>query len=122
MGLFQRLARRLAQTDEERLAEEVREWAESVPETQRINGCPERHPVRVAGAVNRLTIRPRPESAGSLEAVVSDGTGEVVATWTGRDHIPGLALGTRVILEGVIGRDRDAQGLRRMVNPRFEFA
>jgi hypothetical protein len=37
----------------------------------------------------------------------------------GRTHIPGLGLGTGIVLEGVVARDRD--GLR-MVNPRFEFA
>jgi hypothetical protein len=39
--------------------------------------------------------------------------------WTGRDHIPGLALGTQVVLEGVLGKDR---ARHRMVNPDFEFA
>jgi hypothetical protein len=55
----------------------------------------------------------------TLEAVVSDGTGEITASWMGRSHIPGLGLGTGVVLEGVVARDRD--GLK-MVNPRFEFA
>jgi len=50
--------------------------------------------------------------------VSSVGTGEVTATWMGRIHIPGLGLGTGVILEGVVAGDRN--GLR-MVNPRFEF-
>jgi hypothetical protein len=55
----------------------------------------------------------------TLEAVVSDGTGEVTASWTGRSYIPGLTLGTPLILEGVVASERS--GLR-MVNPRFEFA
>ncbi|MGH2739226.1 MAG: DNA-binding protein [Actinomycetota bacterium] len=120
MGVFRRLASRLAQTDEERLADEVREWAESVSDTTRIGECEMRTPVRIAGVVRRMTIRPA-EGAGSLEAVISDGTGEIVAAWTGRDQIPGLGLGTRLVLEGVCGRDRDGQ-VRKMVNPKFEFA
>jgi hypothetical protein len=84
----------------------------------RIAGAPIRQPVRIAAAVRRITVK-----AGgpfdSLEAVVSDGTGEVRVIWTGRRAIPGLSLGTRMVLEGVIGEER---GGRRMVNPRFEFA
>jgi hypothetical protein len=107
---------RLVQTDEERLLEEIREWAESLPGTTRIAQCPSRKPVRIAGVVKRLTIRPREDS---MEAVISDGTGEVAAVWTGRSHIPGLALGSRVTLEGVLGSER---GRVRVVNPRYEFA
>lgn len=112
MGFLQRLV----QTDEDRLAEEIREWAESVPGTTRIAECPSRKPVRVAGVVRRLTIRPREDC---MEAVISDGTGEVTAVWTGRSHIPGLSLGSRVTLEGVLSSER---GRVRVVNPRYEFA
>lgn len=115
MGFLGRLFRRLAQTDEERLAADVLSWAETVPGTTRIAGCPSREPVRVAGVVRRLTLKP----GEAFEAVVSDGTGEVTAVWTGRSRVPGLGLGTRVTLEGVLGRDRDRV---RMVNPRYEFA
>ena len=118
MGVFRRLFQRFAQTDEERLAQETRTWAETIPGTRRIEACPSREPVRIAGMVNRLTLRPM-DGTTALEAVVSDGTGEVTAAWMGRSHIPGLALGTGVVLEGVLGRDRD--GLR-MVNPSFDFA
>ncbi len=118
MGLLRRLTRYFRQTDEELLAEETRSWADSVPGTQRIAVCPGREPVRIAGLVNRLTLRPM-DGMRTLEAVVSDGTGEVTATWMGRSHIPGLALGTGVVLEGVLSRER---GRLRMVNPRFEFA
>ena len=106
----------LVQTDEERLAEEIREWAESIPGTMRIAECPSRKPIRVAGVVRRLTLRPREDS---MEAVISDGTGEASAMWTGRSNIPGLSLGSRVTLEGVLSSERERV---RMVNPRYEFA
>jgi hypothetical protein len=118
VGVFKRLFQRFAQTDEDRLAQETRTWADKIPGTRRIASCPSREPVKIAGMVNRLTLRPM-DGTVSLEAVVSDGTGEVTAAWMGRSHIPGLALGTGVVLEGVLGRDRD--GLR-MVNPSFDFA
>jgi hypothetical protein len=118
VGWLQRLRKFFTQSDEERLAEETREWAETVPGARPIQGCPSREPVKVAGTVGRLRLRPSDGSV-TLEAVVSDGTGEVTASWMGRSHIPGLGLGTAVVLEGVVARGRD--GLR-MVNPRFEFA
>ena len=118
MGFFQRVGRFFTHTDEERLDDEIEAWADRIAGTVRIDSCPNREPVRIAGWVNRLRLRPMNGST-TLEAVVSDGTGEVTAQWTGRSSIPGLALGTGVVLEGVLGRDRDEL---RMVNPRFEFA
>ncbi|HZD17321.1 MAG TPA: hypothetical protein VE669_04180 [Actinomycetota bacterium] len=119
MGVFRRIFRRIGQSDEERLTEEVRDWAGSVPDTTRIEGCPERSPVRIAGVVRRITLLPAgDDGVHSLRTVVHDGTGEIIAVWTGRDQIPGLHLGTRVVLEGLAARERDAL---RMVNPRFEF-
>jgi RecG-like helicase len=119
MRWLRRALNRAGQTDEERLSEEVREWARSVPGTRPIDACPSRQRVRVTGVVRRLTVRPENGSV-MFEAVVTDGTGELTAQWTGRDHIEGLHLGTRVILEGVLGHQR--HGAPRMVNPEFEFA
>lgn len=73
---------------------------------------------RVCGMVRRLTLRPI-ERTPSMAAVITDGTGEVTGVWTGSDEIPGLRLGTRLALEGMVTRERD--GSLRMVNPRYEF-
>jgi hypothetical protein len=54
----------------------------------------------------------------SLEAVVYDGTGEVVIRFMGRRAIGGLGLGTRVVVEGVLG---DVRGEVQMMNPHLEF-
>ena len=54
----------------------------------------------------------------SLEALISDGTGEAVVVFMGRRGIGGFSLGTRVVVEGVFGEQR---GERRMINPRLEF-
>lgn len=116
--MLRRWLRRLTETDEERLAAETRDWAATVPGTRRISESPNRERVRVAAAVRRISLIPS-DGYDTLESVVSDGTGELVARWTGRQGIPGLSLGTRMVLEGVIGEERD--GRRRMVNPRFEF-
>lgn len=114
-----RLFRRLAQSDEERLTDEVRAWADSIPETTRIEEAPERAKVRLAGVVRRITLNPGADGAETFSAVVSDGTGEVTPVWTGRGQIAGLRLGSRIVLEGVVARER---GRLRMVNPTYEFA
>ena len=118
MGALRRFLSRLAETDEQRLADELRAWAESIPGTVRIADALPRSKVRLAGMVRRITVRPV-EGFEALEIVLSDGTGVVSARWLGRRKIPGLALGSRLVIEGVLGQEQDA---RRIVNPTFEFA
>jgi hypothetical protein len=115
---FRGWLRRIAETDEERLAKELREWAASVPGTVRIAEAQVRTRVKVAGVVRRITVRPV-EGFEALEVVVYDGTAELTAVWLGRRSIHGLILGSRLILEGVIGQEHSEF---RMVNPTFEFA
>jgi hypothetical protein len=115
---FRAYLRRVTETDEERLAQELKEWAQTVPGAVRIAEAKSRTRVKIAGVVRRITIRPV-EGFEALEVVVYDGTGEVNAVWLGRRSIGGLVLGSRLILEGVLGREHDEL---RMVNPTFEFA
>lgn len=116
MGLA-RFFRRMSQSDEERLVDEVRVWADSIPDTTRIGDCERRRRARVAGVVRRITLHPL-EGKDSISAVVHDGTGELTVVWNARDRISGLRLGTRVVLEGLVA---DERGISRMVNPSFEF-
>lgn len=115
---FRSFFRRVAESDEQRLAKELQEWAASLADTVPIASVPVRQRVKVAGAVRRITIRPV-EGFEALEAVIYDGTGEMTAVWLGRRAIPGLMLGSKLILEGVSGRSHDEL---RMVNPTFELA
>ncbi len=121
MGVLEgvrRFLHRVTESDEERLREEILAWASGIPGTVRIAEAPTRTPVRVAGIVRRITVHPE-HGLEALEAVLSDGTGDLSVLWMGRRTIPGLTLGSRLVVEGVIGEHR--QG-RRMVNPAFEFA
>jgi RecG-like helicase len=118
LGSFRRFLQRMAESDEERLAEEIQEWAATVPGTVRIRDAPTRSRVKIAGVVKRITVRPL-EGFESLEALISDGTGELSVLWMGRRSIPGLTLGTRIVVEGVVAEKR---GGLKMVNPMFEFA
>jgi hypothetical protein len=118
VGPFRRWLARLNETDEERLAAETRAWADSVPGSVRIADAPLRQPVKIAGVIRRITVLPT-AGAEALEALISDGSGEVTAVFMGRRGIGGLSLGRRLVVEGVIA---DRRGEARIVNPRLEFA
>jgi RecG-like helicase len=117
MGVLSRIFGRFTESDEARLAEEIRSWACTVPGTVPIAEVPLRVPVKVAGVVRRITVFPV-EGQESLEAILFDGTGDATIVFMGRRGIRGLTLGTRLIVEGVLA-EKDAR--LRMVNPRFEF-
>jgi RecG-like helicase len=114
---FRRFLSRVAESDEQRYAEEIEGWCSGIPGTVRIRDATPRTRVKLAGVVRRITIRPL-EDNESLEALLDDGTGEVTVVWMGRRSIPGLNLGTRLIVEGLLAEQR---GEHRIVNPRFEF-
>jgi hypothetical protein len=113
-----RFFRRMAESDEQRYAEEILAWAANVPGSVRIAETLPRSRAKIAGVVRRITVRPL-EGHESLEAILFDGTGEVTVVWMGRRAIRGLSLGTRLIVEGLVAEQR---GERRLVNPTFEFA
>ena len=117
MSPVPRFLQRLTESDETRLASEIREWAETVPGAVRIADAPLRARSKIAGVIRRLTVFPAQDNE-SLEAVVSDGTGEVVVRFMGRRAIGGLGLGTRVVVEGVL---TDQHETLQMMNPRLEF-
>ena len=118
MGVFRRVFARLSESDETRLAEETRAWADTVEGSVRVVDAPLRQPTRIAGVIRRMTVLPM-EGREALQALVSDGTGEVTVVFMGRRGIGGLTLGKRVVVEGVLAEQR---GETRMVNPRLEFA
>ena len=121
MGLIDPIRRflsRMAETDEQRYADEIQEWSATVPGTVRIRDAATRSRVKLAGVVRRITVRPL-EGSESLEALIDDGSGEVTVVWMGRRSIPGVNLGTRLVVEGVLGEQRSE---RRLVNPKFEFS
>ncbi len=118
MGLVRHLLERLNESDETRLAEETRAWADTIEGSVRIADATLRQPVRIAGVIRRITVLPM-EGKEALQALISDGTGEVTAVFMGRRGIGALVLGRRVVVEGVLG---EHHGEVRMVNPRLEFA
>ena len=120
MGAIRRWLDRLTQTDEARLAEETQDWASSIPGAVRLGEAPLRKSVKIAGVIRRITVLPM-TGHESLEALVSDGTGEAVVVFMGRRGIGGFSLGTKVVVEGVLGEQRGG-GPPKMINPRLEFS
>jgi RecG-like helicase len=118
VGVLRRFLDRLNESDESRLAEETRAWADTVEGSVRIADAPMRQPVRIAGVIRRMTVLPM-EGKEALQALASDGTGELMIVFMGRRGIGGLTLGKRVVVDGVLAEQR---GEIRMVNPRLEFA
>jgi RecG-like helicase len=117
VGALRRFLDRLTESDEARLASEIRGWCEKIPGTVRIADAPLRERVKIAGVIKRITVFPM-EGHEALEVLVSDGTGEVVVRFMGRRGIGGLTLGKRVVVQGVLG---DQRGEVRMINPRLEL-
>jgi len=121
MGLqdrFRSLFRRVSESDEQRYSEEIQEWASTIPGSVRIRDARRRDRSKIAGVVRRITVRPL-EGHEALEALLDDGTGEVTVVWMGRRSIPGLGLGTKLVVEGMVAEQR---GEPRLVNPSFEFS
>ena len=53
----------------------------------------------VAGEIKSLRIVPK-DGSPWLEATISDGTGTIIAMWTGRRRIGGIAPGKRLLVSG----------------------
>ena len=75
-----------------------------------------RHRIKVRGVVLRIRSKPA-DGLPTLIATIGDDDGRVQAHWTGRRTLPGIALGARVIIEGVASPT--ASGLV-FLNPHLE--
>ena len=73
--------------------------------------------VRVLGQVSRTRTKPA-RGIPSLCVQVNDGTGTVLAVWTGRRSIGGVELGRTILVEGVATDTPD--GLT-FLNPVYEL-
>ena len=71
-----------------------------------IGETPVRVPVRIGGEIKRILMAPRAGSP-TLEVVVSDGSGEAIAVFTGRRHLGGMDHGRGLLIEGVAHRERN---------------
>lgn len=56
--------------------------------------------IKVGGVVLRIRTKPA-DGLPTLIVTIGDDNGRIQAHWSGRRSIPGIALGARVVIEGV---------------------
>ncbi len=100
-------------------SQRLREFCSSLPGVTAIGEAQPRQQVSVVGEITSLRIVPRAGSP-SLEATISDGTGTLVAVWTGRRRIAGIAPGKRLVVAGR-GAPADGRGRQLILNPTYEL-
>ncbi len=108
------MARRLKASVEELDAERLQDRFDGLDATK-IKECPVRCPVRISGEIKQVRISPR-SGMPALEVVVSDGSGDATAVFTGRRSLGGVHTGRGVVLEGVA---HDERGRRVILNPAY---
>ncbi len=113
---LKRLTTPVGELDRERL----REFCAGIECAVAIADVRPRQEVTVVGEITSIRIVPRPDGSPWLEASISDGTGCLVAMWTGRTRIAGIRSGGRLM---VSGRGALGGAGRRLViyNPRYEL-
>lgn len=113
--MLQRFTTSVDELDKERLVE----FASKIPDATPIGHARPRDEVKVVGEIQSVRIVPRAGSP-SLEATITDGTGALVAMWTGRRRIAGIAPGKRLVVTGR-GSPTGPGGRLLLFNPRYEL-
>lgn len=113
---LKRLTTPVGQLDRERL----REFCASIECAVPIGEVRPRQEATVVGEITSIRIVPRPDGSPWLEASISDGTGCLVAMWTGRTRIAGISSGRRLMVSG--RGSAGSNGSRLVIyNPRYEL-
>jgi amino acid transporter len=89
----------------------------SVPGTHAIAEVRYRDRVRVAGRVRSVRVAPL-HDAPVLELELDDGTACLSAVFLGRRLLPGVGVGTRMVVEGTVGLHRQRLAV---LNPSYEL-
>ncbi len=85
---------------------------------EKISRCKPRTRKKVVGVVESIKLVPR-DFGHSLEVQIYDGTDRIIGEWLGWRTIPGIDLGTRMVMEGTVGTFGD--GTLRIINPAYEL-
>ena len=117
MSFVSGLINRLARDPEDLRAENLRHWVQSLPGVTPISGISPRQRYKVAGVIHNIRIDPR-SGRDSIEATITDGSGDIIAKWLGRSTMSGITLGAGLIMEGIIGAQ---EGDLVMLNPDYDL-
>jgi hypothetical protein len=118
MGLLKNLRTPNAEHDRVRLVD----FCSNVEGVRPIAEVEPRAYATVVGEITSVRIVPKTDGSPWLEATVKDGTGAVVAMWTGRRRMPGIRTGRKVKLSGRGAPVNGAATRRlRVLNPEYEL-
>jgi hypothetical protein len=85
--------------------------------TAPINQARWRNRIRATGTVRALQVQVT-ETGPSLGCEIGDDAGSLLVVFPGRRRIPGIELGARVLVEGMVGRWRRRLAI---LNPYYEL-
>ncbi len=111
-----KLTARVEELDEEQL----REFCASRAGVVAIRDVEPRCAATVVGEITSVRIVRRSGGVPWLEVTISDGTGKLVAMWTGRRRIAGIKPGQRVVISGRPSPSGPG-GRLLLFNPRYEL-
>lgn len=98
----------------------LRDFCAAVPGAIPIAEVAPRAEATVVGEITSVRIVPRPDGSPWLEATISDGSGALVALWTGRKKIAGIKGGQRLVITGR-GSPSGPGGRLLIYNPVYEL-
>lgn len=113
---LKRLTASPADLDDERL----RGFCGAFPGVKAMADLAPREHGTVVGEVASWRIVPKPDGSPWLEATISDGSGTIVAMWTGRKKIAGVHEGRRLMITGR-GCPSGRAGRLLILNPQYEL-
>ena len=111
---------RLTASVEELDEEQLRDFCTSRPGVVSIGEVVPRQPSTVVGEIASVRIVNKVGGAPWLEVTVSDGTGKLVAMWTGRRKIAGIKPGQRLVVTGRASATGPG-GRLLVLNPLYEL-
>lgn len=116
MGFLKKLRTPVEESDRIKLAD----FCASVPGVTPISQVEPRKYATVVGEITSVRIVPKTDGSSWLEATVKDGTGAMIAMWTGRRGVAGIRTGRRLKLSGRGAPSGTAQRLK-ILNPDYEL-
>lgn len=116
MVMFKKLRTSIVDQDREKLAD----FCSGIEGVVPISDVTPRQYATVVGEITSVRIVPRTDGSPWLEATIKDGSGALVAMWTGRRRMPGIRTGRRLKVAGR-GAPTGSQGRLKVLNPEYEL-